>query len=373
MLKPTVAYGGYRSLRWLPCMHTRGSKKSSPLAFDPEIERTLSRNRVLLRENKVIGSPTTPKNIMDPPILTTGQTLPTTTPPIPPSPITSESKPTNTTVPTSTLPPNPLSYQTASTFPPFSLFFPTQGQSSSQQSQPFPFQQDPPITFTTPVQQQQPPSRFQYQQSPAMPFMRVQDDGFDDGFEDDYEGYDEGEYTLGGNGNQTGFQGGGGFVRRPQDIPQAPQGQPRQVQQYEQQVPQQQFQPQPQFQQQIPRQVQPRRQMPRQAGLPPQVPLCMPRRYNREAVRGIEAHFRPVITNNPSPVVIPQNNQGRTFEVRTNSLQSLPKYKGLATEEPYFHLEAYDSICNTIGGQGFSSDEVKLVLFQFSLEDKAKR
>ncbi|KAI3806608.1 hypothetical protein L1987_22518 [Smallanthus sonchifolius] len=354
------------------CMHTRGSKKLSPLAFDPEIERTLSRNRVLLRENKVIGSPTTPKNTMDPPILTTGQTLPTTTPPIPSSPITNESKPTNTTVPTSTLPPNPLSYQTTSTFPPFSHFFPTQGQSSSQQSQPFPFQQDPPITFTTPVQQQQSPSRFQYQQSPVMPFMRVQDDGFDGGYEDEYEGYDEGEYTLGGNGNQTGFQGGGGFVRKPQDIPQAPQGQPRQVQQYEQQVPQQQqvgqmFQPPTQ-------QFAPQRPVQRPMGPPhPRVRLGVPRRYNREAVRGIEAHFRPVITNNPSPVVIPQNNQGRTFEVRTNSLQSLPKYKGLATEEPYFHLEAYDSICNTIGGQGFSSDEVKLVLFQFSLEDKAKR
>ena len=36
-------------------------------------------------------------------------------------------------------------------------------------------------------------------------------------------------------------------------------------------------------------------------------------------------------------------------------------------------MEAYDSICNTIGGQGFTSDDVKLVLFQFSLEDKAKR
>ncbi|XP_076895280.1 uncharacterized protein LOC143547847 [Bidens hawaiensis] len=71
-------------------------------------------------------------------------------------------------------------------------------------------------------------------------------------------------------------------------------------------------------------------------------------------VRGIEAHFRPVITNNPSPVVIPQNQNGRTFEVRTNALQSLPKYKGLATKEPYFHLEAYDSICNKIGGQGTS-------------------
>ncbi|XP_035830053.1 uncharacterized protein LOC118479572 [Helianthus annuus] len=105
----------------------------------------------------------------------------------------------------------------------------------------------------------------------------------------------------------------------------------------------------------------------------PRAPLGAPQRHQREVVRGIEAHFRPIITNNPSPVVIPHRADGRTFEVRTTALQCLPKFKGLATEEPYFHLETYDSICNTIGGQGFSADDVKLVLFQFSLEDKAKR
>ncbi|XP_021999695.1 uncharacterized protein LOC110897176 [Helianthus annuus] len=125
---------------------------------------------------------------------------------------------------------------------------------------------------------------------------------------------------------------------------------------------------QPQFQQPLAPQGPMQRQMGR-----PRVPLGAPRRHHRDAVRGIEAHFRPVITNNPSPVVIPHHPDGRTFEVRITTLQSLPKFKGLATEEPYFHLETYDSICNTIGGQGFSSDDVKLVLFQFSLEDKAKR
>ena len=93
-------------------------------------------------------------------------------------------------------------------------------------------------------------------------------------------------------------------------------------------------------QQQMPQQRQPfQMQMPRQAGVQPRVPLGVPRRHNREVVRRVEAHFRPIITNNPSPVVIPHNHEGRTFEVRTNSLQCLPKYKGLATEEPYFHLE----------------------------------
>ncbi|XP_021995801.1 uncharacterized protein LOC110892983 [Helianthus annuus] len=105
----------------------------------------------------------------------------------------------------------------------------------------------------------------------------------------------------------------------------------------------------------------------------PRAPLGALQRHQREVVRGIEAHFRPIITNNPLPVVIPHRADGRTFEVRTTALQSLPKFKGLATEEPYFHLDTNDSICNTIGGQGFSADDVNLVLFQFFLEDKAKR
>ncbi|XP_022013918.1 uncharacterized protein LOC110913391 [Helianthus annuus] len=83
----------------------------------------------------------------------------------------------------------------------------------------------------------------------------------------------------------------------------------------------------------------------------PRAPLGAPQRHQREVVRGIEAHFRAIITNNPSPVVIPHYADGRTFEVRK------PPYK----------------VYQSSRGQGFSADDFKLVLFQFSLEDKAKR
>ncbi|XP_022031015.1 uncharacterized protein LOC110931956 [Helianthus annuus] len=131
-------------------------------------------------------------------------------------------------------------------------------------------------------------------------------------------------------------------------------------------------QPPPMHQYQYPPPFAPQGPMQGQMGQP-RAPLGAPRRHHREVVRGIEAHFRHIITNNSSPVVIPHHADGRIFEVRTTALQSLPKFKWLATEEPYFHLETYDFICKTIGGQGISSDDVKLVLFQFSLENKAKR
>ena len=72
---------------------------------------------------------------------------------------------------------------------------------------------------------------------------------------------------------------------------------------------------------------------------------------DRGPVVGVESHFRPTIVNNPSPIVFPQLT-GRTFEVKSQAMQSLPKYHRNATEEPYQHLGAYDARCNAIGGKG---------------------
>ncbi|XP_022007940.1 activating signal cointegrator 1 complex subunit 2 homolog [Helianthus annuus] len=161
----------------------------------------------------------------------------------------------------------------------------------------------------------------------------VRRDGYDDGYEKEFGGYeeegymyggdrDQGEYTYVQGQGQCGSQGMQGYGRVPQEqlmiqqiIPQQfpPQGPPiqRQVQQ-QQHVGQM-------FQQPPPQQFGPQRpQVQRPMGPPrPRVQLDFPRRHNWDVVRGIEAHFRLVITNNPSPIVIPQNNQGRTFEVRT--------------------------------------------------------
>ncbi|KAK1417596.1 hypothetical protein QVD17_26726 [Tagetes erecta] len=94
--------------------------------------------------------------------------------------------------------------------------------------------------------------------------------------------------------------------------------------------------------------------------------------YNRRQQRGVESYFRPTIVQNPSPVVVPEW-QGRHFEIRPQHLNIIPTFHGLPSEEPYTHLQEYAAICGTISGQGFTPDEVKLHLFQFSLKDKAKQ
>ena len=88
--------------------------------------------------------------------------------------------------------------------------------------------------------------------------------------------------------------------------------------------------------------------------------------------QGVDSHFRPAIAVNASPIVPPVL-RGRAFEVRPQCLSILPSFYGKATEEPYLHLSEFEAICGTIGDQGFSPDEVKLVLFQFTLKDKAKQ
>ncbi|KAI3755031.1 hypothetical protein L1987_54824 [Smallanthus sonchifolius] len=71
--------------------------------------------------------------------------------------------------------------------------------------------------------------------------------------------------------------------------------------------------------------------------------------------------------------IVERENRGNAFEIRPGCLGILPHFYGRATEEPYTHLFEYEATCWTIGGHGFTTDEVKLVLFQFSLKDRAKQ
>ncbi|KAF5757652.1 putative nucleotidyltransferase, Ribonuclease H [Helianthus annuus] len=89
-------------------------------------------------------------------------------------------------------------------------------------------------------------------------------------------------------------------------------------------------------------------------------------------IQGVEGHCRPVVVPNSSAIVTPVGNNNRPFEVRPQYLGHLPEFYGKRTEEPYLHIASFDSICQTIGVSGFTKDDVKLMLFQFTLKDKAR-
>ncbi|XP_021980449.1 uncharacterized protein LOC110876589 [Helianthus annuus] len=115
---------------------------------------------------------------------------------------------------------------------------------------------------------------------------------------------------------------------------------------------------------------------------PPQVhraPVA-PRQRQRDPrfpdpnIRGVESHFRPHIAEHASPIVMPvaPGNVERSFEAKPHILNMLPTFHGKGTEEPYAHIADFEAVCGMITGHGFTSDQVKLVLFQFSLKDAAR-
>ncbi|XP_021986100.1 GATA zinc finger domain-containing protein 15-like [Helianthus annuus] len=94
------------------------------------------------------------------------------------------------------------------------------------------------------------------------------------------------------------------------------------------------------------------------------VPHC-----RQQPPRGVNDRFRPVITDNDSPIVC----ERRMFDCKPHYINILPHFNERTNDEPYTHLAELSAICSTIGGHDFALEEVKLRLFQFSLKDKAKQ
>ncbi|KAI3693783.1 hypothetical protein L1987_76735 [Smallanthus sonchifolius] len=306
--------------------HTRRSGKTSPLIFNPEIERTARHNRANQRS---LRKPTTnskmepnnPNTPVNPNVTSHVATtsIPPQPPPVPPIPPPFNQPPTQ---------PPPLQPN-----PPFS---------------PNPNYQYPPVFDEGEPNMNYDPPPFATNQHDYYQRTRAHTDDWNDDYtgSESYEEYSDGYMDEGGpdphyGGNQRAYH----------------------------------------------RRVRHGRQGPRMYnGVPPMgapnPPLREPRagfyadgvprrNYHRPA-QGVTTHFRPMVAQSTSPIV-PPNQDGRTFEVRPQYLGYLPTFYGKPNEEPYLHLAEFENICGTIGGHGFSLDEVKLMMFQFTLKDRAKQ
>ncbi|XP_043717572.1 uncharacterized protein LOC122665485 [Telopea speciosissima] len=60
------------------------------------------------------------------------------------------------------------------------------------------------------------------------------------------------------------------------------------------------------------------------------------------------------------------------YEIKSSIIQMLPSFYGHQNEEPYKHLDEFLEIFSTVKIQNLSEDALKLLLFPFSLKDKAK-
>lgn len=60
------------------------------------------------------------------------------------------------------------------------------------------------------------------------------------------------------------------------------------------------------------------------------------------------------------------------FELKSGLIHLLPKFNGLAGEDPHKHLKEFHVVCSTMKPQGVTEDHIKLRAFPFSLQDAAK-
>ena len=87
--------------------------------------------------------------------------------------------------------------------------------------------------------------------------------------------------------------------------------------------------------------------------------------------RQLREYYIPSHYVSPSPIILPEVTAAH-YEIRDNVLQNLPIFYGLSKENPYDHLNAFLAKCSMTRIANFSDDALRLRLFPFSLNDKAK-
>jgi hypothetical protein len=87
-----------------------------------------------------------------------------------------------------------------------------------------------------------------------------------------------------------------------------------------------------------------------------------------QPVKSLRDYLQHTRTRTPSYVVVHANTGN--FDNRPGVVHLLPKFRGLDFEKPYMHLKEFDIVC----AMHLSNldDVVKLILFPFSLTEKAK-
>ncbi|KAJ9184196.1 hypothetical protein P3X46_007961 [Hevea brasiliensis] len=75
---------------------------------------------------------------------------------------------------------------------------------------------------------------------------------------------------------------------------------------------------------------------------------------------------------NQQPLCIQYPTLNVAFELKSGLIHLIPKFHGLAGEDPHKHLKEFYVMCSSMKPQGVSEDQIKLRAFPFSLEGTAK-
>ncbi|RDX65459.1 hypothetical protein CR513_55883, partial [Mucuna pruriens] len=74
----------------------------------------------------------------------------------------------------------------------------------------------------------------------------------------------------------------------------------------------------------------------------------------------------------PWCIQYPQLEPVQTYELKSGLIHLLPKFHGLAGEDPHKHLKEFHVVCSTMWLQGILEDYIKMKAFPISLDGAAK-
>ncbi|KAF7832409.1 uncharacterized protein G2W53_014742 [Senna tora] len=74
-----------------------------------------------------------------------------------------------------------------------------------------------------------------------------------------------------------------------------------------------------------------------------------------------------------TPLCITATTLQAPLELKSGLIHLLPKFRGLANEDPYNHLKKFHVVCSSMKPDKITEDQIKLRAFPFSLEDAAKK
>ncbi|RDY04772.1 hypothetical protein CR513_11470, partial [Mucuna pruriens] len=80
----------------------------------------------------------------------------------------------------------------------------------------------------------------------------------------------------------------------------------------------------------------------------------------------------PDVVYQPWCIQYPQLEPAQTYKLKSSLIHLLPKFHGLAREDPYKHLKEFHVVCSTMRPQGILEDYIKMKAFPFSLDGAAK-
>ncbi|RDX75723.1 hypothetical protein CR513_44362, partial [Mucuna pruriens] len=80
----------------------------------------------------------------------------------------------------------------------------------------------------------------------------------------------------------------------------------------------------------------------------------------------------PNVVYQPWCIQYPQLEPTQTYELKSGLIHFLPKFRGLAREDPYKHLKEFHVVCSIMRPQGIPEDYIKMKVFPFSLDGGAK-